>query len=290
MKIALKKRNEALQHLNKSECQQAKKSFSRCLLHFKQAERYMTTEGNRFIMDKAKADIFFRHGETNFLMTEYSDALSDYMQVEALACAHNRSFNDSTAEEWMINEVGLHPNQLFTSKIQALCQLLRYEDAVEVLCTVKHNNKLCQYLVNKVLTPVVNQHIGNGVESFGKQKWENAKADFNNAKRFLSTFNDINMKVGATMTLNAVESKLNAVESNLNNDTVAKEEQPQVTVKKELSELAFLMSSMNQNQHGNPSAPTMAKANIAIPVTSKKGAMSGKTFENDENMNCSLTV
>ena len=77
----------------------------------------------------------------------YSDALSDYKQVEKLACAHNRSFNNTTAVDWMVKEVGLHPNQLFTSEIQALCQLLRYEDAVEILCIVKNIDELRQYLL-----------------------------------------------------------------------------------------------------------------------------------------------
>lgn len=169
MMIALRKRNDAVQYLNKSECQQARKSFGRCILHFKQAERHITNDKNRFIMDKAKADIYFRLGETNFLMAEYSDALSDYEQVEALACCNNRSFDDESAMQWMIKDVGLHPNHLFTSKIQALCQLLRYEDAVRVLCIVKNNNELCKHLLRTVITPVVNQHTDNGFDSLEKK-------------------------------------------------------------------------------------------------------------------------
>ena len=278
MGIALKKSKQAKQYLQNSEFQQAKKSFSRCILHFKQAEKYMDNDQNRLIMDRAKADIHFRLGETNFLMSEYSDALSDYQQVEGFACSDGRSFDNLTAIKWMV-ETGVDPEHLFTSKIQALCQLKRYEDAVEVLCIVKNSNELCQSLLQKVLIPVINQEIDNGHESFEKQKWDDATVDFTKAKRFLKTLQKIQIVYidEAKMTLNIVDKKLKEVSEQKERENV----QPKATVKKELSELAFLMSAMTQNENNPPA-----------PVVNVKPALATKTkvVEDEENNNVNVAT
>ena len=148
-----------------------------------------------------------------------------------------------------------------TSKMEALCQLLRYEDAVECLSVVKHHEELLSFLVNNVLLKAVNQHIEDAMASLENKRFDDAKIEFGNAKRFLSTFDSIEVSIKAGLTLDEVEVKLNEI-SNIENMCVEKKPSTK-NIKKELSELAFLMQSMNQNNI--PKAPIAKKDAIMAP-------------------------
>ena len=109
------------------------------------------------------------------------------------------------------------------------------------------------------------------------KRFDDAKIEFGNAKRFLSTFDRVKVSIKASLTLDQVEFKLNEI-SNIENRGVEKKPSTK-NIKKELSELAFLMQSMNQN-------------NIPASTIANKGTiMSPKPLDaNDENSHGTAVV